>query len=92
MRQTQAWLAADRFQQSLPRLAYRISWPRNTFDVEPCDPFVAHIDHRRKVVQRRGDQLADAQDGLFVWQDEGCLGAQVLGLAQRHSRQNTEWL
>jgi len=71
--------------------ANRLTGFRNIADVEPCDSFVAHLDHRGEVIQDGGDQLADARGRFLVRQYEDRLGAQVLSLAKGHSRYDVEW-
>src|SRR5690349_2572004 len=51
-------LATDRLQQPAPHLSNRVPWSDHAFEVEPRDAFVTHLDSRREVVERGGDELA----------------------------------
>jgi len=65
-RETEPGLAADRFEQPSSHLADRLAGADHTVEVEPRDAFVSHLDHRREVVERGREELADADDRLFV--------------------------
>src|ERR1700694_6052127 len=70
--------------------ADRLACGRHAADVQPRDAFLADLDHRREVIERGRDQLANAGGGFFVWQDEWRPGAEVLVLSQRHARHHAE--
>jgi len=83
-RETEPWLASDRLQKAPAHLTYRFAWSRHTFEVDPDDTVVSHLDHRRQVVKRSRDELTYANGRFLVGEDECRLRAKMLGVAHRH--------
>ena len=86
----ETWFAADGSRKSVTSGADRLTGRCDAAHVEPRDSLVADLDHRRQVIEGGGDELTDARGRFFVGKDEDSMRAQVLGLAQSHSRHDAE--